>query len=173
MRPETARPVARQAARPAALLLAMALAATAAAQESGEPLELEADNVVYNEETGISVYRGNVRIVQGEITLKGDTIEVITKDGAISKLISTASPSRLVRRRDGQTLRAEALRIEYRADEGVMDLRGKARIADGWKSLSGDHIVYDARKKIVKATKDKNRVRLTLRPDKQEPREPR
>ncbi|MDD9805984.1 MAG: lipopolysaccharide transport periplasmic protein LptA [Gammaproteobacteria bacterium] len=166
----SASPMRPEITRLAALLLAATLAAAAAAQQSGEPLELEADSVVYNEETGISVYRGNVKIVQGEITLKGDTVEVFTKDGAISKLVATAGPSRLVRRRDGQTLRAEALRIEYRADEGIMDLRGKARIADGWKALSGDHIVYDARKKIVKATKDKNRVRLTLRPDKKEPR---
>ncbi len=161
----------RKTMRLAAVLMAALLCGgSPLAQESGEPLELEADSVLYNEETGISVYRGNVKIVQGEITLRGDTVEVFTKDGAISKLISTASPSRLVRRGKNQALRAEALRIEYLADEGIIDLRGEARIEDGWKSLSGDHVIYDTQKKIVKATKEKNRVKLTLRPDKKEKR---
>ena len=161
----------RKTMRPAAVLMAALLCGgSPLAQENGEPLELEADSVLYNEETGISVYRGNVKIVQGEITLRGDTVEVFTKDGAISKLISTASPSRLVRRGKNQALRAEALRIEYLADEGIIDLRGEARIEDDWKSLSGDHVIYDTQKKIVKATKEKNRVKLTLRPDKKEKR---
>ena len=154
----------------AAAVLCAALCAGAAAQEDDQTLEVEADSVTFNEKTGVSVYRGDVKIVRGEITLRGDVIEVLTKDGAISKLVSTAKPSRLVRNDPERTLHAEALRIEYRAAQDIMDLRGAARIRDNWKSLRGDHIIYDVRKKIVKATKEKNRVKLTLRPEKQKQR---
>ncbi len=154
----------------AVVALCVALYSDPSAQESVRTLEVEADSVTFNENTGVSVYHGNVKIVRGEMTLHGDAVEVFTKDGAISRLVSTAKPSRLVRDAPGRTLHAEAHRIEYQAIQGIIDLRGAARIRDDWKSLTGDHIIYDTRKKIVKATKDKNRVRLTLQPEKKKQR---
>ena len=156
----------RRSASAATAALCVALCGAATAQQNGQTLEVEADSVTFNEKTGVSVYHGDVKIVRGEMTLHGDTIEVSTKDGAVSRLVSTAKPSRLVRGdAQGRTLHAEAHRIEYQAAPGIIDLRGAARIYDDWKSLAGDHIIYDTRKKIVKAVKDKNRVRLTLQPD--------
>ena len=164
----TRRSAARATTRAATLAAALwaALCAAPAAQENGQTLEVEADSVTFNENTGVSVYHGNVKIVRGEITLRGDAIEVFTKDGAVSRLISTARPSRLVRNAPERTLRAEARRIEYQAAQGIIDLRGAARIHDDRKSLTGDHIIYDTRKKIVKAMKGENRVKLTLQPEK-------
>ena len=145
--------------------LCTVLCGAAAAQLGDQTLEVEADSVTFNEKTGVSVYHGDVKIVRGAMTLHGDAVEVSTKDGAVSRLVSTAKPSRLVRGdARGRTLHAEAHRIEYQAAQGIIDLRGAARIYDDRKSLAGDHIIYDTRKKIVKAVKDKNRVRLTLQP---------
>ena len=162
----SARPTATAPRTPLCAALCVVLWVAATAQESEQTLEVEADSVTFNENTGVSVYRGDVKIVRGEITLRGDAIEVLTKDGAVSRLISTAKPSRLVHNEPERTLRAEALRIEYQAAQGIIDLRGAARIHDDRKSLAGDHIIYDTRKKIVKAMKGENRVKLTLQPEK-------
>ena len=125
---------------------------------------LEADSATYNKETGIAIYQGNVKISREDIVLEGDTVEVQMVDNEMQKLIATAKPSRLVRREDDYVMKAQALRIEYQIDSGIVDLRGKVRISEDDKLLVGDHAIYDINKKIVKMKKSKNRVKLILKP---------
>ncbi|MBC6413531.1 MAG: lipopolysaccharide transport periplasmic protein LptA [Chromatiales bacterium] len=133
--------------------------------QAKDALELEADSVSYNNRTGVAIYRGNVKISQGDITLEGDMVEVHTVDDKVSKLIATANPSRLTRRDQQQTIAAEAQRIEYKVQQGIVDFLGQVKIKEESKLLTGDYAIYDIEKKTVNMQKKKNRVRLIIQPE--------
>lgn len=130
---------------------------------------LEADSATYNKDTGVAIYHGNVKITQGDILLEGDMVEVHMVDDEVQKLISTAKPSRLIREEDSHTMKAEAMRIEYQVDTGMIDLLGKVKITEADKLLVGDHAVYDVDKKVINMKKSKNRVKLILKPKQETP----
>ena len=129
-----------------------------------DALELEADSASYDNKTGVAIYQGNVKISQGNIVLKGDVVEVHTVDDEISKLIATANPSRLIRQDQQNAIEAEAQRIEYKMTEGIVDFLGEVKIKEAGKLLTGDHAIYDIRKKTVDMKKKENRVRLIIQP---------
>ena len=136
---------------------------------SAEALELEADSASYNNQTGVAVYHGNVKISQGDIVLEGDVVEVHSVDDKITKLIATANPSRLLRRDKQQTIEAEAHRIEYEITQGIVDFIGQVKIKEADKLLTGDHAVYDIEKKTINMKKQKNRVKLIIQPETKTP----
>ena len=127
-------------------------------------LELEADSASYDNKTGVAIYHGNVKISQGDITLEGDVVEVHTVDEKVTKLIATANPSRLIRRDQQQTIAAEAQRIEYKLSHGMVDFLGQVKIKEADKLLTGDHAIYDIKKKTINMQKKKNRVKLIIQP---------
>ncbi len=145
-------------------MLCLVLVSAGDISDADEALELEADSASYNNETGVAIYHGNVKISQGNIVLKGDVVEVHTVDDEVSKLIATANPSRLIRRDEQHAIEAEAQRIEYKMAEGIVDFLGKVKIKDAGKLLTGDHAIYDIQKKTVNMEKKENRVKLIIQP---------
>ena len=131
---------------------------------ASDALELEADSANYDNKTGVAVYRGNVKISQGNIVLKGDVVEVHTVDDEVNKLIATAKPSRLIRRDKEHAIEAEAQRIEYKTAEGVVNFWGQVKIKEAGKLLTGDHATYDIQKKTIDMEKKENRVKLIIQP---------
>ena len=141
----------------------------AAAQSDNILLDLEADSIRYDYNTGNSVYEGNVVIIQGDLRLTGDRVEVFSENGEVSRLVSHATPSTFQRRSGdggagGSGVDAEADRIEYDIRRTVVMFIGNAVVRDGEKILSGERIVYDLEKRIVDAPQGKGRVRLTINP---------
>ena len=145
-------------------MLCLVLVSTGDISHADDALELEADSASYDNKTGVAIYHGNVKISQGNIVLKGDVVEVHTVDDEVSKLIATANPSRLIRQDEQNAIEAEAQRIEYRMVEGIVDFLGKVKIKEAGKLLTGDHAIYDIRKKTVDMKKKENRVRLIIQP---------
>ncbi len=138
------------------------LTALACAAES-PPINLEADEASYNHESGISIYRGNVKVTSGDITLTGDTVEVFASEGEVTKAIASAKPSRFAQRDGDNVLKAEALKIEYHLVDNIIKLTGKVRIIDNDKTFSGEHVIYNIGKKTFVAKKQKKRIKLNLR----------
>lgn len=144
------------------------LIVSAPATHAAEALELEADSADYNKQTGVAVYRGNVKISRGDIKLEGDVVEVHTVDNEVTKLIATANsnPSRLMRGEQQQMIKAEAQRIEYKVPQGIVDFSGRVKIKEADRLLTGDHAIYHVGEKTVTMKKKKNRVKLTIEPKK-------
>ena len=145
-------------------MLCLMLVSAGDISRADDALELEADSASYDNKTGVAIYQGNVKISQGNIVLRGDVVEVHTIDDEVSKLIATANPSRLIRQDQQNAIEAEAQRIEYRMTEGIVDFLGKVKIKEAGKLLTGDHAIYDIRKKTVDMKKKENRVRLIIQP---------
>lgn len=127
-------------------------------------IDLEADSIHYDKNTGHSVYRGNVVVRHDDMFLTGDEVEVLSEAGEISRIVSRANPSTFESRSRGGLVRAEAGRVEYDVKRRIIVFLDGAKVDDGEKVLRGGRIVYDLEKRIVAATKSKGRVRLTIDP---------
>ena len=146
-------------------LLWCAFSAAVAQEAPAGALELEADSVHYDKNTGNSLYRGNVVVTRKGLRLTGDEVKVFSKDGEYRRIVARARPATFRNRLARDEVEAEADVIEYDLKRRIIVFHGRARVDDGEKVLRGEHIVYDLDRKIVNATKRNGRVRLTIEPE--------
>lgn len=157
----------------ALLTLLGSLPATSHALSSDrdKPIRIEADSAKLDESKGFSHYQGNVRLHQGSLNLRGDSMTVHTDGRSVTKVVVTGSPARFRQRPDGKAadLNAEAEKMEYMQSEERIILTGKARVwQTGGSEFASDRINYDIRNNIANAGGDnqENRVSITLQPGK-------
>lgn len=151
-------------------LLCAGLSGQAAALSSDrdQPMYVEADRADIDEQRGISVYRGNVKITQGTLQLTAAELTVHSKGGDITKAIAVGQPATYRQRPDGkaQDVEAEALRMEYFAADQKIILIDKAEVRQGGDTFRSDRINYDIAKDVVNAGAGSpgDRVRITIQP---------
>ena len=157
----------------AVLLILSLVSGAGLAADRDQPINIEADRATLNEETGNSVYEGNVFLRQGTIVLQGEKMTVQLKDSSVDILVLTGDPATYRQLRDGKqsARQAEAARIEFHAMDDRVILLENARVwqADD-KELRSDRIVFDLKSNTVDAGSNKpgERVRITLQPGKQD-----
>jgi lipopolysaccharide export system protein LptA len=156
----------------ACIALALALAAPGpnlAQQADTElPLNVEADRAELNEATGIGVYRGDVRITQGSMLLKADTVTVIAPERRLQKVIAEGDRSTFRQTTaSGQVLWAEASRMEYEPLEDRITLLGEAVLRRAENRFAAERIVYHIERQVVDADDPEGagRVKMTLVPE--------
>ncbi len=146
------------------VLLAAGLTWGAAVAQDAEPLNLEADSIRYDNNTGNSLYRGNVVISRAGMRLTGDEVEVFSENGEFLRIVARARPGTFRNRSADGNVDARADTIEYDIKRRTITFTGNAVVDDGEKMLQGERIIYDLGRKVVSATKSKGRVRLTINP---------
>jgi len=170
-----------------------AVTATATAFVSGDvqalssdrekPIVIEAGAAEADNQAHVTVYRGDVVITQGTLTITGDTVWIHYDDSnAITKAISVGKPAKFRQLPDDKEhyMTAHADRMEYHADEDLILLLGNARYGEGADKITAQRIVYDSRRGRVKAgtlsageteavkgeSDGPDRVRITITPKK-------
>lgn len=142
--------------------------AAALSSDRDQPMYVEADRADIDDQRGISVYRGNVKITQGTLQLTAAELTVHSKGGDITKAIAVGQPATYRQRPDGkdQDVEAEALRMEYFATEQKIILIDKAEVRQGGDTFRSDRINYDIAKDVVNAGAGSpgDRVRITIQP---------
>lgn len=155
-----------------ALLLA-AVSATAVAEKalplSSAPVNIYADHMKYDIPSGISEYRGNVRVTQSTIELTGDRVTAIQQEKVLKNIKVTGSPAKYRQQSDdGSYINAQSMQMEYQADKNRLILSDKARLEQAGSVMESDQIIYDTINEVVIAGDDKanKRVNITITPDK-------
>jgi len=144
---------------------------------SEEKIFIDADHVRLNIETGYSVYTGNVKITQGELTLTGDQVTVQQSNNEVEQITVIGKPAHYRNLTEkGEILQAESEKMVYTASENKLILTINAEVKQPDHTIKSQRIVYDTEKKIVIAgNKDKHsstnsntkqRVNITLTPKK-------
>ena len=151
------------------LLVLLPVMAAGQSGDRSQPIQIEADQASLDENTGVSIYTGNVRLSQGTLKLGGDRMTVSLEDDAVDKVVLTGSPASYSQRPEGEDTdqQAEAGRIEYQAGSQRMILQGNARIwRDESEEFSSNRIVINLRDNTVNAGSDTpdGRVRIILQP---------
>ncbi len=154
------------------LCVLAAPAAHATKKITDEPIHINARAVEANERTGEAVYRGNVLIEQGPLSISADRVEIRSRKNKTDLIRATGKPAKLQRRpEEGEDeIRAEADRIDYHVAEGKLDMTGNVSLHRGNDLFTGTAIHYDLDTKNLTATGEDDsdgRVHAVIQPRKQ------
>ncbi|MEN8128747.1 MAG: lipopolysaccharide transport periplasmic protein LptA [Pseudomonadota bacterium] len=131
------------------------------------PLHIEADTAEFDDNTGISIYLGKVRITQGTMVLTGDKITVFAPDKQLHKITAEGQPSTFHQTTDGDDqIDAEAQYMEYNTKTNMIILKKKAKMTQGNNSFSAELIEFHILTKVVDAgdPKSGDRVKMVIIP---------
>lgn len=153
-----------------AALFAAGLAGAVSAQETrvafgtikadpSLPVEVTADTLDVNQDTGEAVFTGNVVIGQGEMRLAAPRVMIIykTDSDGIDRMEATGGVT-LVSGPDA----AEADRADYSIDSGVIVMTGDVLLTQGRSALTSQQAVINLTTGTAQMT---GRVRTILQPE--------
>ena len=122
----------------------------------------------YEIQSGISHYKGNVRVTQNNIELTGDKVIAVQTDKILKKITVTGSPA-IYRQlsEDGNYIKAQSMQMEFQAESSRLILSNKARLEQAGSVMESEQIIYDTIKEVVIAGDDnaQKRVNITISPE--------
>lgn len=144
-------------------------AAHALRRDADEPIRVNARSVETNEKTGMAVYRGDVQVEQGGLSIRADRIEIRTRNKRTDFIRATGKPAKLRQRADEATeeIRAEADRIDYRVAGGRIEMTGNVTVRRGGDTFTGNVLQYDLDDRTLKASGDESgdgRIHAVIQP---------
>lgn len=146
-----------------------AIAENKPALKANAPVNIYADYMKYEIQSGISQYTGNVRVTQNDLELTGDKVIAVQKDKLLKNITVTGSPATYRQlSEDGNYINAQSMQMEYQADNNRLILTDKARLEQAGSVMESDQIIYDTIHEVVIAGDEKadKRVNITITPEK-------
>jgi|GEM_PF-670116 len=142
------------------------------AQAPGEPgpVEIESDQAEFEQQSGISRYRGSVRVTREGAVIEGEEL-VVTPDEAGDYLHFSmrGNPATYEENRPDQPpMSARANHMQYSEVDDVLLLEGSARVSRGRDVLHGEQISYERGAGRIRASggdAPDGRVRILINPD--------
>lgn len=136
--------------------------------DSGKPISIKADSAEINENTGVGVYRGHVRVTQGSMLLTGDTVVIESVDKNVRRIRSEGNLSTFRQTADdGKTVYAEAAKMVYDIGKKQILLTRNAKLTENGNTFASDSIVFHTDKKTVSGgnSTGSGRVNITVLPE--------
>ncbi|MEX2354064.1 MAG: lipopolysaccharide transport periplasmic protein LptA [Gammaproteobacteria bacterium] len=136
------------------LLFCCVPAAHALSTDKDQDIEVEANTAYLDDIKNISIYTGNVIVIQGSIRITGDKMTIFyTGEKDLEKIIMEGSPATFRQLPDNSTVydEAEALVMEFYETGNLIVLTGQARVSQGDRRLQADYIEYDTELSQVRA----------------------
>lgn len=101
--------------------------------DSSAPVEVAADNLSVDQDSGTAVFSGNVVIGQGDLRLSAGSVHVVYSDatGDIAQLLASDGVTFVT-----STEAAEAQNADYNLTTGVLTLSGDVLLTQGASALS-------------------------------------
>ena len=144
-----------------------------------EPIEIEADAAERDDGRGVTIYTGDVIIIQGTLKILGDVVTIhFSEDQDITKVVAEGEPAKFEQLPDGdkEVQNAQAKTLEFHTGEDIIVLLGNAVTWQGESRMEAEKIVYDTRAGKVKADSTKSldgeesggtsRIKITIPPRK-------
>ena len=102
-----------------------------------EPVEITADSLSVDQDSGTAVFQGNVLIGQGDLRLSASRVQVIYNDasGDISSLAASGGVTFVT-----ATEAAESASANYDLDSGVLVMSGDVLLTQGASAISADRM---------------------------------
>jgi len=153
-------------------MLALIISPTLHALESDrdQPIYVAADRASIDDNTGITVYSGNVDITQGSMILRGDRVE-LRRDtqGNVDQIISDGAPAYFEQQpsEEQAVTIATGDQLDYAVGKQILKITGNAKVTQGGDEFTGARINYDMDKALVDAfsdAKSDKRVRMIIQP---------
>ena len=150
------------------LLLLLPCQLWALASDRDQPIEVEADELEVREQEGISIYQGNVKLVQGSLEINADRVVIHFNDAnELTLMEMTGAPATLRQLDDNQQeMRGEAMQIDYSQTDSLLELRDSARLSQAGDVIESDIIRINTESNSLQAgsTKSDQRVKMLIQP---------
>ena len=152
------------------LMLLLPLSVMALPEDTRKPIHISADTATRNDQTGITIYKGDVELSQGSMRITGQHIELRQTNNGVSAIIAKGSLAHFQQRpaKDKEITHAYGQTLDYNIKTKQLNITGKAKVSQGSDSFSGNRIVYDMNNSTVKAFGDKQdqsqRVQMIIQP---------
>ena len=147
--------------------------ALALASDRGKPIEIESNSADIDNKKGISIYRGDVVMVQGTTRITGDTITVYSKEREVTKVVAEGKTTRAYyeeqQDKDQGTLQAWGHTIDYNVLTENIELIKNAELAQKGDTFKGENIKYNLTLQTLSAKGkpqegSKGRVQMVIQP---------
>lgn len=154
----------------AALLLWLPVSGQALESDREQPVHIRADEVVLDEQKGVSHYTGNVHLEQGTLNIHADRMTVYQTRRQVERILIHGSPARFTQLPEAAEapVEARAEQMTYLSAEARLELEGAARVEQEGNTFSGNRIVYDTERSTVRASRgreDSDRVHVIIQPE--------
>lgn len=150
------------------LLLVLPFQLWALGSDRDQPIEIEADSLEVRETEKISIYEGNVSLVQGSLEIRSDRLVIHfneTNDPTLMQM--TGAPAKFRQLDDDQMeMKGQAIKINYTASQSSLELRGNARFSRAGDTIESDLIRIDTEGKGIRAgsSDSDDRVKMLIQP---------
>ena len=140
----------------------------ALSSDGDQPIEVEADSLEVREAENISIYEGNVNLVQGSLQISCDRMVIRFNDDNELQLIEmTGDPARFRQLDDDQQeMLGQAQQIDYTESQSLLELRGTARFSHAGDIIESDLIRVDTENYGIQAgsSESDRRVKMLIKP---------
>ena len=146
-----------------ALLLATAFLVSPGAfplpGDRDQPIHITADKALRDEVEGVTIYSGNVHLVQGSMELDADKLTIYHTTDTADEIIAEGRPAKMRQQPevDKGIVHAHARVITYFKNEERIHLQTDARIEQEGAVVDGDSIDYFIAKQLITAESDESR----------------
>ncbi|WP_417224766.1 lipopolysaccharide transport periplasmic protein LptA [Amphritea sp.] len=152
------------------VLLSWQPVAMALPGDANKAIHITADSATRNDQTGITLYKGDVLLTQGSMKVSGDSIELRQTNNTISMIIAKGRPAEFQQRSaaDQEVTHAYGEVLDYNIRTKELTISGQAKVSQGADVFSGNRIVYNMKKSTVNAFRDESangeRVQIVIQP---------
>ena len=158
----------------AACCAALVQPALAEKADREKPIEITADTGMLDQLKGITVWRGNVIVIQGTLKVEADEVTV-TRDGQGNQtLVAFGKPVKFRQKMDDKNeyIEGEGSRVDYTTINNLAILTGNARVKRGGDLVVGNVITYNTSTEVYEVKgggpangPSKGRVTVILQPE--------
>ena len=138
-----------------------------------QPIEIEADRLEVREKENISVYEGNVHLVQGSLEIYSERLVIHFNDASELTLMEmSGTPARFRQLDDaGEEMRGRGRRINYVESEALLELIEAASFSHAGDTIEGDRIRINTETNSIEASggASDERVKMLIQPRQNQP----
>ena len=152
----------------ALLLFLLPLHCAALDSDREQPIEVEADHLEVRELENISIYEGNVTLIQGSLNILSDRLIIHFNDANELTLMEMAGQPASFRQLDNeqQEMLGEGLEIDYSASKSVLELRRSALFRHAGDLITSELIRINTATNAIEAggKSSDERVKMVIKP---------
>jgi len=152
----------------ALLLLLLPCQLWALSTDRDKPIEVEADELEVREQERISIYLGNVNLVQGSLEINADRVVLhFNEANELILMEMTGTPATLRQLDDKQQeMWGEAKRIDYTQSDSMLILRDSAHLSHAGDTIESDLIRINTLNSSLQAgsIESDQRVKMLIQP---------
>lgn len=150
------------------LFLITSLNAFALESDRDQPIEVEADKLEIRDDENISIYSGNVSLVQGSMQFRSDKMVIHFNDANEIQLMEMTGKPATFRQldNDNKEILGRADRLDYHEPRSLLVFTGNARFDNDGNTIEGSSIEVNTETDSIEAKSDQTdeRVRVVIQP---------